>query len=72
MDMQPFLERITPFIWLAGFAGIIDIVVYQMSLHHARLELGDEREARAQARGTGKLAATAVFILGVLLLIYFL
>ncbi|WP_174875204.1 hypothetical protein [Vogesella oryzae] len=72
MDLQPFLDRITPFFWLAGFAGIIDIVVYQMALHHARLELGDEREARSQAWGTGKVAAAAVFILGALLLSYIL
>lgn len=72
MDLQPFLDRITPFFWLAGLAGIIDIAVYQMALRHARLELGDEREARAQAWGTGKLAAATVFTIGALLLIYIL
>ena len=72
MDMQPFLDRITPFFWLVGFAAIIDMAIYQLALYHARLELGDEREARAQAWGTGMLAGAAVFILGTLLLIYVL
>lgn len=63
--LDQILGTVMPYLIVFFAAAALDIVVYQLMLHRARLEYGNEREARASVRGSGWLVHIAVLILGI-------